>query len=120
MNKRIKSFGYALKGIKCVVASEVNMQIHCVISAFVIAFGFIFSISAIEWIVCLLCMAVVLGLEMMNTALETVVDFVSPEMHPLAGRIKDIAAGAVLIAAICSAIVGLIVFLPKVYIMMQL
>lgn len=119
MNKRIKSFGYAFQGIKAVISTEVNMQIHLAISVLVIIFGYWFDISSAEWIACLLCMAVVWGLEMMNTALETVVDLVSPEVHPLAGRAKDIAAGAVLLAAIISVIVGLIVFLPKILVVMN-
>lgn len=120
MNKRLKSFGYAFQGIKVVISSEVNMQIHLAISVLVVISGFWFNISSTEWMACLLCMAIVFGLEMMNTALETVVDLVSPEAHPLAGRAKDIAAGAVLLAAIISVIVGLIVFLPKILIVMKI
>lgn len=66
-----------------------------------------------EWIACLLCMGLVIGTEMINTAIEAVVDLASPQQHPLAAKAKDIAAGAVLIGAILSVIIGIIIFLPK-------
>lgn len=113
MKRLIKSFGFAIKGIRLVFASEANIQIHLVISALVIICGFIFNISTTEWLLCLLCMGVVMGLEMMNTAIEQLVDLVSPEKNPLAGKVKDIAAGAVLIAVFFSVIIGLIIFVPK-------
>jgi len=113
MKKRIESCVYAIQGIKSVVGSEVNLRIHLVIAIFVIVCGFFFGISATEWMLCLLCFALVIGMEMMNTAIENVVDLVSPGMHPLAGKAKDIAAGAVLICAIISALVGLLIFVPK-------
>lgn len=119
MKKRIRSFGYAGKGIRMVFGSEANMKIHIAISIFVILMGFLFHISASEWIMCLLCMGLVMSMEMMNTAIETIVDFVSPEFHSMAGKAKDIAAGAVLICAITSVVVGLLIFLPKVWCIAQ-
>lgn len=113
MKRLIKSFGFAIKGIRLVFASEANIQIHLVVSALVIICGFIFNISTTEWLLCLLCMGVVMGLEMMNTAIEKFVDLVSPEKNPLAGKVKDIAAGAVLIAVMYSVIIGLVIFVPK-------
>ena len=113
MKRLIKSFGFAIKGIRLVFASEANIQIHLVISALVIICGFIFSISITEWLLCMLCMGVVIGLEMMNTAIEQLVDLVSPEKNPLAGKVKDIAAGAVLITVFFSVLIGLIIFIPK-------
>jgi diacylglycerol kinase len=115
MKKRIRSFGYAGRGIRVVFESEANMKIHIVISLFVLAMGFLFHINEMEWIMCLLCMGLVMGMEMLNTAIETIIDLVSPEFHTLAGKAKDIAAGAVLICAISSVIVGLLIFLPKVW-----
>ena len=115
MRKRIRSFGYAGRGIKTVFTSEANMKIHLVIAAGVIICGFAFKINATEWSLCLLCMALVIGGEMMNTAIENVVDLASPEFHPLAGKAKDIAAGAVLICAIISVIIGLLIFAPKIW-----
>jgi len=113
MKKRIQSFGYAIRGIREVFGSEANMKIHIVITVLVIISGILFSISLTEWIFCLLCIGLVVGAEMINTAIENVVDLASPELHPLAGKAKDIAAGAVLICAVISVIVGLIIFLPK-------
>ena len=113
MKKRIQSFGYAFKGIRHVFGTEANMKIHITISVLVIICGFVFAISLTEWICCLLCIGMVVGAEMMNTAIENVVDLASPEQHPLAGNAKDIAAGAVLICAIISVIVGLLIFIPK-------
>jgi len=91
------------------------MQIHIVVAALVLIFGIVFKISIMEWIVCLLCIGLVFGAEMMNTAIENVVDLASPDLHPLAGKAKDIAAGAVLLCAIISVIIGLLIFEPKVW-----
>jgi diacylglycerol kinase len=115
MKKRIQSFGYAGRGIRVVFRSEVNMKIHIFISILVIISGFALKINTSEWCLCLLCMGLVVGAEMMNTAVENVVDLVSPDFHPLAGKAKDIAAGAVLICAIISFLVGLLIFIPKIY-----
>ena len=115
MRKRIQSFGYAFRGIKTVFLSEANMKIHIFISVLVVISGVVFTISITEWMFCLLCIAIVTGAEMMNTAIENVVDLASPEQHPLAGKAKDIAAGAVLLCAIISVIIGLIIFIPKVW-----
>ena len=111
--KLIRSFGYAIKGIKSVVSTETNMQIHLIIGLLVIICGFLFSISLTEWMLCLICIGLVFGMEMINTAIEKIVDLVSPESHPLAGLAKDIAAGAVLICAFISVVVGLTIFIPK-------
>ena len=115
MKKRIRSFGYAGKGIKVVFGSEPNMKIHILIAVLVVVCGFIFSLNVTEWIECLLCIGLVFGMEMMNTAIENVVDLASPNLHPLAGKAKDIAAGAVLICAIIAVIVGLLIFVPKAW-----
>ena len=113
MKNRIRSFGYAFKGIKAVFGNEANMNIHLIMSILVIACGFIFKISITEWMLCIICFGLVISLEMLNSAIENLVNLVSPEQNKIAGKIKDISAGAVLIAAICAAIVGLIIFAPK-------
>ena len=113
MKKRLQSFGYAFRGIRVVFGTEANMQIHIVITILVIVCGIAFSISLTEWMFCLLCIGLVVGAEMINTALENVVDLASPGQHPLAGKAKDIAAGAVLICAIISVLIGLLIFVPK-------
>lgn len=119
MNKRIKSFGYAGRGIKIVFGSEPNMKIHIFVAMLVILCGFVFKINITEWILCLLCVGLVFSAEMLNTAIENVVDLASPEHHELAGKAKDIAAGAVLICAIVSVVIGLLIFVPKAWSMMS-
>ena len=90
------------------------MKIHVGIAVLVVLMGLYFRISVYEWMVCVLCIGLVFSSEMFNTAIETIVDLISPNVHPLAGKTKDIAAGAVLITAICSVIIGILIFLPKV------
>lgn len=113
MKKRIQSFKYAYKGIRNLVSSEVNFQIHVTAAALVLAAGFYLEITAGEWLAVLLCFGLVLSAEAFNSAIEELVDLVSPGHHEKAGRTKDIAAGAVLITAILAAVIGCIVFLPK-------
>ena len=113
MKKRIQSFKYAGKGVLC-VSRETNFRIHLAAAAAATALGFCLGISAGEWIAVLLCFAAVMSAEAFNSAIEELVDFVSPGRHEKAGRIKDIAAGAVLITAILAAVIGCIVFLPKI------
>lgn len=108
-----RSFSYAFAGIKHVVLTERNMRIHLAVALLVIICGFVFSIATYEWLVILLLIGGVFVLEMINSALERVVDLVTKEYHPLAKHAKDIAAGAVLIYAILSVIIGVIIFLPK-------
>ena len=102
MNRFFKSFGYAWKGVKSVFRTEQNMKIHTAVTVFMLIVSFIFKISTTEWIA-----------EMINTAFETLVDIVSPNREATAGKIKDITAGAVLVAALISVVVGIIIFLPK-------
>ncbi|MCB9331670.1 MAG: diacylglycerol kinase family protein [Lewinellaceae bacterium] len=115
LQRRIDSFRYALRGVVDLVRSQVNAQIHLAISAGVLLAGFWLGLSSLEWVAIVLCMALVLALEAVNTALEYLTDLVSPGQHPLAGKAKDVAAAAVLLAAIGAAVVGLIIFLPKLY-----
>lgn len=81
----------------------------------VILCGFYFRITKIEWMICLILFALVLSLELVNTAIESVVDLASPDIHPLAKLSKDAAAGAVLISAIISAVIGLMIFIPYIF-----
>ncbi|MCP3893477.1 diacylglycerol kinase family protein [Bacteroides sp.] len=115
IGKRLKSFGYAAKGIGNVLCCEHNIWIHLIITLLVVAAGFFFDIQRGEWIALVLCIGLVLAAETFNTAIERLVDLVSPNRHPLAGEVKDIAAGAVLICAIAAAVVGLIVFIPYLF-----
>lgn len=114
MNKRIASFGYAWKGIKSFVSKEPNAWIHCSAIGLVTIAGFFFGITRTEWMIIILCFGVVLAAEGFNTAIERLVNLVSPQHHPIAGDVKDIAAGAVLICAVAAAIIGVIIFMPYV------
>ena len=91
------------------------MQIHSLVTVLVVIFGIILKISMIEWFICMLLFAIVLSLELVNTAIEAVVDLVTEEKKPLAKKAKDAAAGAVLISAIFAAIMGGIIFFPKLW-----
>lgn len=116
-NKKVrfyKSVGFALAGIKASFR-ERNMKIHATAAILVILVGIFFSISKTEWLWILLCVAGMFSLEMVNTAIEKTVDLVTGEYHPLAKAAKDLAAGAVLIYTVYSIIVGMVVFLPKVF-----
>ena len=108
-----KSFFYAFRGIKTGIVKERNMKIHCLMAVLVTICGLIFHISRIEWCICLVLFGLVMSLELVNTAVEAVVDLVTEEYHPLAEIAKDTAAGAVLIASIMAAVAGLIIFLPR-------
>jgi len=112
LKKRINSFAYAFKGVCSLLRKEHNAWIHCVAIVIVTLAGLFFDITSIEWCIVILCFGMVLAAEGFNTAIERLVDMVSPGFHPIAGNVKDIAAGAVLICAIASAIIGLIIFLP--------
>ena len=109
MNSLFKSFGYAFKGIK-VALSQRNLKIHVCCAAIVIALGFFFQITTIEWCIISLCVGLVIALEMINTAIEYVVDLVSPQFSEKAGKIKDIAAGAVLVGSISALLCGILIF----------
>ena len=106
----IKSFVYAMNGIWSGVADQLNLKVQIGVALFVVAGGFYYHITPMEWCVILLCIGLVLGLEMMNSAIESLVDLVTLERNPLAGRIKDIAAGAVLLVSVMSVVIGVIVF----------
>ncbi len=107
------SFKYATEGIIYGLKSARNLKVDLVVSILIIVFGFIFEISSIEWLIVIMCFGLVMSLELVNTAIEEVVNLASPDIHPLAKISKDVAAGAVLLSAIASAVIGLIIFLPK-------
>lgn len=116
---RARSFKYAWQGIIVSFRSEANLKIHLIIASLVIVCGFLFKISVQEWLICIICFGLVISMELMNTVVETLVDYISTDLHPLAGKAKDIAAGAVLVSAILAAIAGLIIFVPKAWILIM-
>ena len=112
-NPLYKSFGYAFEGIFAGIRGERNMKIHCFAAVCVIVAGVLFHISVTEWCICLVLFGLILSLELVNTAIEAVVDLVTEDKRPLAKLAKDTAAGAVLIAAVMAAMAGLLIFVPK-------
>lgn len=110
MKKFLKSLGHAINGIWSGIADQRNLKVQMAIAAIVIGAGFYLGITTTEWCIILICIALVVGLEMINSAIENLVDLVTLERNPLAGRIKDIAAGAVLMVSIIAVIIGIIIF----------
>jgi diacylglycerol kinase len=119
LTKRLQSFGFAIKGLKTLFQTQANARIHALAIVVVTALGFYFKIESWEWCCVAIAFAMVLSAEAMNTAIEFVVDLVSPQYHPLAGKAKDVAAAAVLITAMGAVVVGLIIFLPKILVLFQ-
>jgi diacylglycerol kinase (ATP) len=109
----LRSFRYAFRGVGMLLAWQANARIHAAATVAVVALGFFFKIERWEWCAVLGAIGLVWAAEGLNTAIEALTDLVSPGEHPLAGRAKDIAAGAVLCAAITAVVVGGIVFLPR-------
>lgn len=113
--KLIKSFGFAGKGLVSLLKSENNFQFHFLAMLLVVALGFMYELSQIEWYVVLLLFGLVFSAEAFNTALEKLCDFVHPEHHDKIGLIKDIAAAGVLIVAMVAALIGVFIFYPKIF-----
>jgi len=113
MRRLIKSFGYALSGIIYTIKTQLNFRIHLVALLLAGTAGWYFKLSSSEWLALVLTVGLVLVAELLNTAIELLVDLVSPEYNAVAGKVKDIAAGAVLVAAIIALFTGSIIFIPK-------
>ena len=114
-----KSFGYAFKGIDDVIKHEPNVKIHVVVAILVVIMAFILKVSNIEWIILVLLIGAVLAAETINTTIENLVDMYTKEYDEKAKIVKDTAAGTVLILAITSAIIGLIIFIPKIIYLLE-
>lgn len=112
--KMINSFKNAFNGMIVSFKQERNMKIHISIMFLVILLGIIFKIKMVEWIICIICFALVIGGELFNTAIEITIDIAMPNFNEKAKKVKDISAGAVLVLAIASAIIGFIIFVPKI------
>ena len=110
MKAFLQSFVYAIRGIRTSFREQRNLKVQIVVALLTIGAGFYFRITATEWCLILLTIGLVIGLEMINTAIEKTVDLVTTEWHPLAGKAKDMAAGAVLVASVIAVVVGIIVF----------
>ena len=108
-----KSFGYAFQGIFNTIRTERNIKIHCAAAILVTIFGIWLQIAKTEWMICFILFGLILALELVNTAVEATVDLFTEERKPLAKKAKDAAAGAVLIVAIFAAVIGILIFIPK-------
>ena len=113
IKKRIQSFGFAFKGVATLFKTQPNARIHLMAILLVTVAGYLLKVSTTEWCFIVISFAMVLAAEAFNTAVEFVVDLASPDYHPLAGKAKDVAAAGVLITAMGAALIGLIIFIPK-------
>ena len=112
---RIKSVKYAFKGAYLLVRYEPSIQVQVVIAVLMCGLGFYFDITSTEWLIQLLTIGLVISVEGINTAIEKIADFIHPEFNGTIGLIKDIAAGAVFIASIFAVVIGLVIYIPKIY-----
>lgn len=112
MTRLLNSFKYAIHGLISLLKTGGNIRIHFSAAIIVIALGFRYNVSAIEWTILLICIGIVISAEAMNTSIEKLTDMVSPEFNKEAGKIKDIAASAVLVLAIVAAVIAIIIFAP--------
>lgn len=112
---RLKSIGFAFKGAVLLLKTEASIKVQLAVALIVTVAGFYFDISNYEWMIQVLAIGLVMSLEGVNTAIEEIANFIHPERHDKIGLIKDIAAGAVFIASVFASIVGLIIYLPKIF-----
>jgi diacylglycerol kinase len=112
--KILRSFAFAFNGLKICFRSETNFRVHALFTIAALLLSIAFKITAAEWRAVIFCIAFVATMEMANTAIEKLCDVVQKELHPGIKHVKDIAAGAVLLAAVCSVVIGGMIFLPKI------
>lgn len=108
------TLSFAISGILFAIRYERNMKIHVILASVVIILGIFLSISTLEWMIITLLISLVVGFELLNTAIETFCDFLHPSRHPSIKIVKDVSAGAVLMISIAAAACGLIIFTPKI------
>lgn len=114
LRARANSFGYAFRGIRNLLRYEHNAIIHLVATVAVMIAGLLLKLQSWEWVVIVMAAGFVWVTEILNTCIERIMDFISTEHHPNIGIIKDLAAAAVLIAALTAVVAGAIVFIPKI------
>ena len=115
LKKRLKSFEYAFHGIRSFFLTTPNAWIHLIITLIVLLAAYYFKISMFEWIAVIYCIGLVFTAEAFNTAVEEWVDSIQPDFDEKAGKVKDISAGAVLIASIVAAVIGILIFGTRIY-----
>ncbi len=109
---RLRGCGYAFKGAVLLIKTEPSIQVQVGIAVLMTSLGFYFKITAIEWILQIFAIGLVMSIEGLNTTIEAIADFIHPDFHNKIGFIKDIAAGAVFIAAFTAVIIGMIIYVP--------
>ncbi len=119
MNKRLAAFKYAIRGVFLGFKLELHLKVHLFFAVAVSCLGLYFEISRIEWMIILLCIGMVIAAELFNSAIEHLANRISLEKDPLIGNAKDLAAGAVLIAAFVSLVIGLIIFIPYIWLLIS-
>ena len=119
LRKIFKSFRYSFKGIQ-ISSQEHNFRVMLMSASFAILLGFILQISYFEWLILILIMSIALSLEALNTALEKILDYLEPNLSDKIRMLKDLMAGAVAITIFASIIIGLLIFLPKIYVLCSL
>jgi len=119
MNKFIRGFGYALKGLWYASRTQLNFRVHLVCALIAVFLGYVLRISVQEWLWIMLCIGMVLIAELINTAMEIFSDIVSPGYNEKIGHVKDICAAAVLVTAGTALIIGMVIFLPKLIALMH-
>lgn len=115
IQKRLKSFNYAIQGLKTLFREEHNARIHLAVTLIVITLGLAFEISFNEWIVLCLAIGLVFVCEIFNSAIENICDFISPDYNIYIKKAKDLGAAATLVSAGIAVVIGLFVFIPKFY-----
>ncbi|MBC6998461.1 diacylglycerol kinase family protein [Cytophaga sp. FL35] len=115
IENRVKSVGFALRGALLLIRTEASIKIQVALAVLVTIAGFYFQISPTEWILQVLAISMVVGVEGANTAIEKICDFVHPEFDKRIGFIKDVSAGAVMLVSIGAIVVGLIIYIPKIF-----
>lgn len=113
----VDSFHYAISGILIAFREERNFKIHTILAICAIGMATFLSCSPTEWMIILLCIGVVMSAEIFNTALENTMDWLDPQYNKYVKRVKDLAAGAVLVISLAVAAIGLLIFLPKLFLL---
>ncbi len=113
MNKFLRSLNFAFKGFSEAFKSELNLKIHLSVTFITVAAGLLLHLSLIEWGLIIFSIALVISAELMNTSIEVLTDLISPEYSRAAGKVKDIAAAAVLVTAVAAVLVAILIFYPK-------
>ena len=114
IKRTLRAFKYSWEGIKHAYTNEQSLTIHVVATILVVVFGIWLQINYYEWFFIIILIGMVVGIELLNTSIEAVVDLMSPEIHPLAKIAKDTASGAVLVLSITAAIGAALIFIPKI------